>query len=850
MEIGTPAAGLRLAGRGTRDPDAAPVPEAPGGQHPGWPSSDEGDLRWVHPPGLEFLGPMQGSGLRATSYLVRRVDGQTVQVSELVHLVLESVQPDRAASAVAARVSAAYGRELSADGLVHLVSTKLEPLGLLTPVLPSGPSDPDDPSSSEWRTAPVVAPRAKPLLSLTLRGVILPPPVVWFLGGLLRPLFWPPVVVLAVVTAVGLDWFLLGVADAGAALDQVLGTPSLLLGLWVVLTAGGVFHELGHGTACRYGGARPGGIGFGVYLLFPAFYTDVTDSYRLPRAARLRVDLGGLYFNVLSVLALGALYLWTGNGLFLLALLVTQLEMIQQLVPAVRLDGYYVLADLAGVPDLFARVGPVLRSLRPGAPTDPRVAELRPSARRVVVAWVLTVTPLLIAGTAWLVWHIPTIIDSNVDAVRDQATQLQQAVREGDAVRAALTVIAILLLLVPLLGLGVLVVRLGESFLRLLGSRATAAARRHDPSATTSRSAALERPSPDSKETAMSSSTDTRNHVAPSAGTRGPVTEHRTAAALAGAAPPTGLSAGDFRDDLMLPPQRPAPSFGWRRALYRASGQTVNLGPGPEERRRAELEERLRAPVTGSRRIVVMSRKGGVGKTTMSFALGSTFAALRGDRVIAVDANPDAGNLAHRVSRPNERTITDVLSGLDGIQTYAQLRSYTSQAAESRLEVLASDDDPRIGMALARDDYHRLIGLLDRFYNLIVLDTGTGILDSANQGLLAEADQIVLVSRPGIDGGRAAALTLDWLDQHEHEDLVRSAVVVINGVRPGVGAPLEPIVDHFERRCSRVVTVPWDPALEMGAQTQLSALRGATRHGLVEVAAAVADDFANVRADR
>ena len=245
-----------------------------------------------------------------------------------------------------------------------------------------------------------------------------------------------------------------------------------------------------------------------------------------------------------------------------------------------------------------------------------------------------------------------------------------------------------------------------------------------------------------------------------------------------------------------------------------------------------------------------MSRKGGVGKKTMTFALGSTFASLRGDRVIAVDANPDAGNLAHRVSRPNDLTITDVLGDLGEITSYAQLRSYTSQAAESRLEVLASDDDPRIGMALDREDYHHLIALLDRFYNLIILDTGTGILDSANQGLLAEADQIVLVSRPGLDGGRAAALTLDWLDEHDHSDMVRSAVVVINAVRPGVGAPLEPIIEHFERRCQRVVTVPWDPALETGAQTVLSSLREATREGLVEVAAAVADGFATERTSR
>ena len=186
--------------------------------------------------------------------------------------------------------------------------------------------------------------------------------------------------------------------------------------------------------------------------------------------------------------------------------------------------------------------------------------------------------------------------------------------------------------------------------------------------------------------------------------------------------------------------------------------------------------------------------------------------------------------------------MTDVLRDLHGIETYAALRRYTSQAAESRLEVLASDDDPRIGMAMDRDDYHRLIGLLDRFYNLILLDTGTGILDSANQGLLTEADQVVLVVRAGLDGGRAGALTLDWMDQHGFDDLVARTVVVVNAERRG-GEPPERMRRHFEKRCARVVRVPWDPALEPGALTDMSSLNRRTRDSLVDIAAAVADNF-------
>ena len=569
----------------------------------------------------------------------------------------------------------------------------------------------------------------------------------------------------------------------------------------MLLTLAAMVHELGHAAACHYGGADPGEVGVGVYIVFPAFYTDVTDSYRLGRGGRVRTDLGGLYFNVLTVLVLAAGYAATGSALLILCAFVLQVQMLQQLIPVVRFDGYYVVSDVAGVPDLFARVGPVLRSLRPGQPVDPRVTELRPYARRFVAAWVLVVVPLLTGVLLWTLWNLPEFVARAREGIRLQQSVFDVAWQLRDWPAMALAVISIALILVPLVGIAVMLWRLAASATTLVRTRMAARARRWE-----------ERMDLDAVD--------------------GP----------AAAGPPPVLSAADFTDAIMYAPQTPVPGRGWRRAVYDGSGHLLNPGPSAVERRRHELEERLRTPITGSRRVVVMSRKGGVGKTTISLALGSTFAMLRGDRVVAVDANPDAGNLAHRVAPPHDRTITDVLRDLDAITSYATLRSYTAQAAESRLEVLASDDDPRIWTALDRNDYHRLVELLDRFYNLIVLDTGTGILDSANQGLLTEADQIVLVVRSGLDGGRAGALTLDWMDEHGFEDLVSRAVVVVNAQRRGA-APPDLMRRHFERRCGRVVTVPWDDALEQGALTDMSSLRRGTRESLVDIAAAVADNF-------
>jgi putative peptide zinc metalloprotease protein len=176
------------------------------------------------------------------------------------------------------------------------------------------------------------------------------------------------------------------------------------------------------------------------------------------------------------------------------------------------------------------------------------------------------------------------------------------------------------------------------------------------------------------------------------------------------------------------------------------------------------------------------------------------------------------------------------------LDRYADVRAFTSQAP-SRLEVVASDDDPRITQRLGRNDYHRAVDVLDRHYNLIVIDTGTGILDAAVQGVLLEADQLVVVLPPALDGARAAASTLDWLVQHGRASLVRSTVVAINAVSDDVFVELDRVEQHFAARCAAVVRIPWDPVLAAGAATLPEDLHPATRAGYLRLAAIVADEF-------
>jgi MinD-like ATPase involved in chromosome partitioning or flagellar assembly len=311
-----------------------------------------------------------------------------------------------------------------------------------------------------------------------------------------------------------------------------------------------------------------------------------------------------------------------------------------------------------------------------------------------------------------------------------------------------------------------------------------------------------------------------------------------------------GSGRGALSDDpadlssarLLRPLKRP-PQSGWRRVVYVLSGKLINPGESPADVRRRELVARINAPLLGCHKIALLSLKGGVGKTTMTATLGATFASLRGDRVVAVDANPDRGTLSQKIPLETSATVRHLLRDAQRVRRYTDVRAYTSQGL-SRLEVLASEQDPAVSEAFSEDDYRRTVNLLEHFYNMVLTDCGTGLMHSAMYGVLGVADQIVVVSSGSIDGARSASATMDWLDAHGHGDLVRNAVAVINCVsRSAGGVDLDRVAAHFAGRCRAVVRVPFDPHLQEGAEVDLDRLDPRTRLGLLELAAEVADAF-------
>ena len=395
--------------------------------------------------GVELLGEYKDSGYRQPPSLVRRADGQVIQMSRLLYLVACRIDGCRGPAAIAALVSGDLGRSLTADQVCHLITAKLVPLGIVAA-----------------EGAPAAAPTANPLLALRARGTLLPARAVNAAGTLLRPLFRPPVVAAVIVSVLAVDFWLYAVHGLGGGLRQVLRDPADLLIVLGLTLVSGAFHECGHAAGCRYGGARPGVIGVGIYLVWPAFFTNTTDAYRLSRAGRLRTDLGGLYFNAVFMLALAGLYVATSAQVLLLVIAVTHLEMLEQLLPFVRFDGYFILSDLTGVPDLFARVGPVLRSVISRGRRDPRVTGLRRGTRIVVTGWVLCVVPWLILMLGGLILRLPQTDRALWRSASQQAHLMAGAAAGHRYALAALDAIGVALVALSLAGSLYIVIRLAR----------------------------------------------------------------------------------------------------------------------------------------------------------------------------------------------------------------------------------------------------------------------------------------------------------------------------------------------------------------------------------------------------
>jgi putative peptide zinc metalloprotease protein len=388
-------------------------------------------------PGTVLAGEYTESGFKEPSFLARRADGQVVQLSRLLYLIAAASDGQADYAEIAETVGRQLDRGISAANVAYLCQRKLMPVGVLT-------SD----------VAAVAGPvqTAAPLLGLKFRVALVPERVVRVLAGLFGPLFAPPVIGAVLAGLVYFDFWVWG-HGLNRGLTQILTHPALMLVLLGCALASAVFHELGHATACRIGGARPGAIGAGLYLVMPALYSDVTDSYRLSRSGRVRTDLGGVYFNAIGVLVAASAYAITGFEPLVVVALLIQLEIVQQFIPFLRLDGYWVISDLIGIPDLFGRIRPILLSFVPRTPANPRVTELRTRARVVVTLWVCLTVPILAFNLYLLIRSTPHLAAVTTSTAKDQASVITVAAHSHQGMAMAIAGISLVLAVLPIMAI-------------------------------------------------------------------------------------------------------------------------------------------------------------------------------------------------------------------------------------------------------------------------------------------------------------------------------------------------------------------------------------------------------------
>lgn len=289
-------------------------------------------------------------------------------------------------------------------------------------------------------------------------------------------------------------------------------------------------------------------------------------------------------------------------------------------------------------------------------------------------------------------------------------------------------------------------------------------------------------------------------------------------------------------------PDKPVSKRGWRRWVYQFT--RINFGLSRDEKRELELRSRVSRRPRGSYQIGVLGLKGGAGKTTTTVTLGNTLAQVRDDRILVLDADPGAGNLVERTGRSSPSSISDLLAD-SHLSHYNDVRAHTSVNA-TNLEILPAAEYTAAQRGLSGADLRRTVDTVSKFYNLVLADCGAGLFDPVTLGVLQTASAIVIVTNVSIDSARQAEIALDWLRNNGYQDLLDRACVVINHAAPGeTNVPEKQLVRQFQQRVrpDRVVLLPWDKHIATGSEIQLEKLGPVYRRRILELAAALSDDF-------
>jgi len=409
-------------------------------------------------PNIVMSGEMEESGFAEPQWMVQR-DGQFIHLTELLYRVAEQVDGQRSLDEIASTMSEKIDRTVSVDNVRQLIGTKLIPLGVV--VGADGKVVGADAAGEGAVRSP---------LKINMKTKVLPRGLITPLTKVLKILFFPPILIAMLIVCFAAQVWLFFVHGIASSIHEAVYKPWVTLVVLGVIVVGTAWHEFGHASALEYGGGEVRGMGAGFYLVYPAFYTDVTDNYRLGRWARVRTDLGGFYFNLIFCLGLVGLYTLIKQPFLLLGVLLIDVDIIHQCLPFVRLDGYWTLADVTGIPDFFSYMGPFLRSVLPlkKKEGDDKLPAFKRWVKVIFAIYIIVTIPILAFLLFEMLKNVPRILASAWDSLGKQWSALTNAASGGHYGGVALAVLQILLLALPVAGLGFALFSLGRTGMRLL----------------------------------------------------------------------------------------------------------------------------------------------------------------------------------------------------------------------------------------------------------------------------------------------------------------------------------------------------------------------------------------------
>lgn len=289
--------------------------------------------------------------------------------------------------------------------------------------------------------------------------------------------------------------------------------------------------------------------------------------------------------------------------------------------------------------------------------------------------------------------------------------------------------------------------------------------------------------------------------------------------------------------------RREPAEMGWRKAVYACTGGLVNLGAGPHERQLRDWKARITSNIPGNYQIAAVSVKGGVGKTRVTAAVGTVFAAERGEHPIAIDADTTYGGLGRFVDPKALTSIRDFLAAKDVVVDYPKARHFTGQNKQG-LEVLAGNQNVANPMELDAGTFFDAIGLARRFYQLSLVDCGAEVETEFFKAVLSVSDALMIIGSCNAEGGLAIETTVDWLAARNGHELLKRSVIVLNDAhRCATKAFIAHITETVGPRVRSVKTIPWDPHLRDADTLDFPALHKRTRLAFLELAAELAEGF-------